>query len=108
MTARGFVAALVRLKTIALAVLMIFAPLDTGAQAAEAPRKLAVVSFGLFGDKIVAKQPARLKSFRIDSEAIQLSLSSIPSGAEAPRPGRSMPRSRPRQRSSTGTTTSYF
>ena len=58
MPARGFVAALVWLKAIALAALVIFAPLDTGAQAPEAPRKLAVVSFGLFGDQNVFRSEA--------------------------------------------------
>src|SRR5215470_4060827 len=58
MSARGFVAALVWLKTIALAALVTFGPLDTRAQAAEAPRKLAVVSFGLFGDQGVFRSEA--------------------------------------------------
>ena len=57
MPARGFVAALVWLEAIALAALVIFAPLDTGA-APEAPRKLAVVSFGLFGDQGVFRSEA--------------------------------------------------
>src|SRR6516225_618137 len=58
MPARGFVAALVWLKAIALAALTIFAPFDAGAQALEAPRKLAVVSFGLFGDQNVFRSEA--------------------------------------------------
>src|SRR6516162_7346449 len=58
MPGRAFVAALVWLKAIALAALMIFAPLDTGAQTPEPPRKLAVVSFGLFGDQDVFRSEA--------------------------------------------------
>ena len=58
MPARGFVAALVWLEAIALAALVIFAPLDTGAQGAETPRKVAVISFGLFGDQGVFRSEA--------------------------------------------------
>jgi len=58
MSARGFVAALVWLKTTALAALVTFGPLDTRAQAAETPRKLAVISFGLFGDQGVFRSEA--------------------------------------------------
>jgi hypothetical protein len=55
---RGFLAPLVWLKAITLAALVIFVPLDTRAQAPEAPRKLAVVSFGLFGDQDVFRSEA--------------------------------------------------
>ena len=58
MPPRGFLAGLAWLKAIGLAAVMTFAPLDTGAQAAETPRKLAVVSFGLFGDQDVFRNEA--------------------------------------------------
>jgi len=46
------------LKAIILAAMMTFGPLDTGPQAAETPRKLAVISFGLFGDQGVFRSEA--------------------------------------------------
>jgi len=58
MPPRGFLAGLAWLKAIAVAAMMTFAPLDTGAQAAETPRKLAVISFGLFGDQGVFRSEA--------------------------------------------------
>ena len=58
MPPRGSLAGPVWLKAIAIAAMMTFAPLDTGAQAAETPRKLAVISFGLFGDQGVFRSEA--------------------------------------------------
>jgi len=58
MPPRGFLAGLAWLKAIAVAAMTTFAPLDTGAQAAETPRKLAVISFGLFGDQGVFRSEA--------------------------------------------------
>jgi hypothetical protein len=58
MPAKGFFATLVWLKAIALAAMMTSAPLHTGAHAAETSRKLAVVSFGLFGDQDVFRSEA--------------------------------------------------
>src|SRR5215471_7398449 len=58
MPPRGFLAGPVWLKAIAIAAMMTFTSLDTGAQAAETPRKLAVISFGLFGDQGVFRSEA--------------------------------------------------
>ena len=58
MAPKAFLAAVGRLKTIAFICLFIFAPLATGAQEAEPARKLAVVSFGLFGDQDVFRNEA--------------------------------------------------
>jgi hypothetical protein len=51
MPPRRFLAGLVWLNAIVIAAITTFAPLDTGAEAAETARKLAVISFGLFGLK---------------------------------------------------------
>jgi hypothetical protein len=58
MLPRGFLAPLVWLKAIAVVAMVTFALLNMGAQAAETPRKLAVVSFGLFGDQDVFRNEA--------------------------------------------------
>jgi hypothetical protein len=58
MPPRGFVAGLVWLRAIAVAAMMTFAALAIGAQAAETPRKVAVISFGLFGDHGVFRSEA--------------------------------------------------
>src|SRR5258705_1911361 len=49
MGAKGFVAAVTRLNAIVVAFILIGASLAAGAQAADAPRRVGVVSFGLFG-----------------------------------------------------------
>ena len=58
MAPKAFLAAVGRLKTIAFIGVLIFAPLVAGAQEAEPARKLAVVSFGLFGDQDVFRNEA--------------------------------------------------
>src|SRR5436853_901634 len=47
-----------RLNAIAFVLFLVGATLGAGAQAAEAPRKVAVVSFGLFGDQDVFRSEA--------------------------------------------------
>jgi Peptidase C13 family len=58
MAATRATAVLARLEAIVLASMAIFALLCTGAPGAEVPRKLAVVSFGLFGDQDVFRSEA--------------------------------------------------
>src|SRR4051794_4448569 len=58
MGAKGFVAAVSRLSAGVVAILLIVAPTTTDVQAADAPRKVAVVSFGLFGDQDVFRSEA--------------------------------------------------
>jgi hypothetical protein len=58
MRPQGFIAALDRLKAIVLVTLTIFVLLEPGARAAEASRKLAIISFGLFGDQDVFRSEA--------------------------------------------------
>ena len=58
MAPKGFVAAVSRLNALVVAFFLIVVSLTAGAQATDGQRKVAVVSFGLFGDQDVFRSEA--------------------------------------------------